>query len=441
MLIFTSFFLAWAALDPFSQHLVREYKSIVPRALLATAIYQLCIYYHDLYGNVLMQFGRAWLIKILQAVGFASLILFVIFSFYPSLRPEHRVFWIGLMILPLLLVTWRHCYSKCYNLLFRKKVLIVGTDGLAKSVGSELVYKPGLGYDVVGFLDQDPTKIGIRVVNPGVIGTYNDLTKVVDTYGINQVIIATSDLQPLPLESLMSSKFQGVGIEDSVSFYERVSGKIAVDQLKPDWLIFGQGFQISRFTLALKRLMDLVLAFLGILIASPAFLVLSILIKLTSPGPVFYRQERVGRRGRVFTLLKFRSMKVDAEKMTGPVWAQENDPRVTPIGYFMRKFRLDELPQMINVVKGEMAFVGPRPERPEFVEELRKQVPYYNLRLIVDPGITGWAQVRYHYGGTFEGVFEKLQYDLYYIKNMSLVLDFIILLDTVKVVLFRKGSR
>jgi sugar transferase (PEP-CTERM system associated) len=441
MLIFASFYLTWAALYSMGQHLVGEYGLIFPKALLATAVCQLCLYYQDLYGNVPVRLGKGWVIKILQAVGLASIILAAFFSFYPSSRPEHKVFWISLSILPVLLMIWRHFYSRCYNCLFRKKVLIIGTDGLAKSVGSELVYRPGLGYDVVGFLDQDPAKIGMRVVNPGVIGSYKDLPEVVNKYGIDQVVIATDDLQPLPLESLMSSKLQGVGVEDSMSFYERVSGKIAVEQLKPDWLIFGQGFQISRITLALKRLIDLALAVVGLLIASPVFLFLSVAIKLTSPGPVFYKQERVGRGGRVFTLLKFRSMKVDAEKMTGPVWAQENDPRVTALGHIMRKFRLDELPQMINVLKGEMAFVGPRPERPEFVEELRKQIPYYNLRLILEPGITGWAQVRYHYGGTFEGMLEKLQYDLYYIKNISLSLDFIILLDTVKVVLFRKGSR
>jgi exopolysaccharide biosynthesis polyprenyl glycosylphosphotransferase len=187
--------------------------------------------------------------------------------------------------------------------------------------------------------------------------------------------------------------------------------------------------------------MDLVLVIAGLLLASPLFLLLPALIKLTSPGPVFYRQERVGESGSIFTLIKFRSMLVDAEKISGPVWAQSEDPRMTPIGRLMRRLRLDEIPQMINVLKGEMSFVGPRPERPAFVEELRKKIPYYDVRFSVKPGITGWAQVRYHYGGTFEGALEKLQYEIYYIKNMSLVLDIYIILETIKVVLFQKGAR
>jgi sugar transferase (PEP-CTERM system associated) len=340
------------------------------------------------------------------------------------------------------LITWRFVYSHYLCRFFRTKILIIGTATLGRGLGQELVYKPELGYQVVGFMDEDPAKIGMKVVNPGVVGTYDQLSEVLAHYGVNHVVVALDDRRGrLPTEALLASKLKGVRIEDGVSFYERVSGKIVVEQLKPSWLIFGQGFRKNQFIRLSKRLMDLVFSTVGLLLSSPVFLFLPALIKLTSPGPIFYRQERVGEGGRNFTLIKFRSMHVDAEKTSGPIWAQSEDPRMTSIGWIMRRLRLDELPQMVNVLKGEMSFVGPRPERPAFVEELRKKIPYYDVRLSVKPGITGWAQVRYHYGGTIEGALEKLQYELYYIKNMSLILDIFIILETIKVVLFQKGAR
>jgi sugar transferase (PEP-CTERM system associated) len=442
ILAFSGIFLAVAARFAFDVEYVLTDKFLILKILLVTAICQFCLYYNDLYGDDLIQFRREMAVKILQALGGASLIVFAIYYFYPSLQLGRGIFLITLAVLPLILMIWRLCYSQYLSRYFRTKVLIIGTDTLGKSLGQELVRRPELGYDVVGFIDRDPAKIGMKVVNPRVIGNYKNLTDVMTTEKIHHVIVALDDRRGcLPLKTLLASKLRGVRIEDGVSFYERVSGKIVVEQLRPSWLIFGQGFRINRLTRGLKRLMDLVCTILGLLLASPLFLILPLLIKLTSVGPVFYRQERVGEGGCVFTLLKFRSMGVDSEGSSGPVWAQAEDPRVTPIGRIMRKFRLDELPQMLNVLKGEMSFVGPRPERPAFVGELREQIPYYDLRFSVKPGITGWAQIRYHYGGTLEGTREKLQYELYYIKHMSVLLDLFILLETVKVVIFQKGAR
>ena len=442
MLGFTSIFFATVVRFSFDLGSLIDYELLLPKILLVTAICQFCLYYNDLYGEYLIQFRREMVIKILQALGGASLIVFAIYYIYPPIQLGRGIFLITLIVLPLLLVMGRLCYGRYISKFFRSKVLIIGTDALAKSLGRELVRKPELGYEVVGFIDRDPTKIGMRVVNPRVIGNFDNLTAVMTTHGINHVIVALDDRRgQFPLETLLASKLQGVRIEDGVSFYERINGKIVVEQLRPSWLIFGQGFRQGQLTRRLKRAMDVSLAALGLLISSPLFMVLAVLIKLTSPGPVFYRQERVGAGGGIFTLIKFRSMLMDAEGTSGPVWAQDEDPRVTPIGRIMRKFRLDELPQMVNVLKGEMGFVGPRPDRPLFGEKLKAQIPYYDLRFAVKPGITGWAQIRYHYGGTIEGALEKLQYELYYIKHMSLWLDLFILLDTVKVVLFQKGAR
>jgi len=442
MLIFTCLFLAISVRLAFDLKSVLNYQLLVPKILLVTAICQLCLYYNDLYGDGLIQFCRETVVKILQALGVASLVVFAIYYLYPSLQLGRTTFVITLVLLPSLLVMLRFCYGQCLSRVFRTRVLIIGSDALGKSLGQQLVSRPELGYEVVGFIDKDPAKIGMRVVNPGVVGDYDHITDVISTRDIKHVIVALDDRRGrLPLEALLVGKLKGIKIEDGVGFYERLNGKIAVEQLRPSWLIFGEGFRKNWLSGRLKRFVDLSCAILGLLLSSPLLLLLSVLIRLTSPGPVFYRQERIGEGGRVFTLVKFRSMQVDAEKTTGPVWAQDQDPRVTRIGRIMRKLRLDELPQMVNVLKGEMSFVGPRPERPSFVEELKKQIPYYDLRFSVKPGITGWAQIRYHYGGTLEGALEKLQYELYYIKHMSLSLDLLILLETVKVVLFQKGAR
>lgn len=441
-LVFVSLFLAVAARFSFDLNNVLEYEFLIPKILVVAAICLLCLYYSDLYEDDQIQFRREIVLKILQALGVASLIVFAIYYLYPSLQLGRGIFLITLAVLPFVLVIWRLLYSYYRCRFFRTKVLIIGTDTMGKSLAQELIQRPELGYEVVGFIDEDPGKIGMKVVNPGVIGSYDCLQEVMTNYRVKHVIVALDDRRGrLPVETLLTSKLRGVRIEDGVSFYERVSGKIVVEQLRPSWVIFGKGFRKNRFIRLSKRLMDLGCATLGLLLTGPVFLLLSILIKLTSPGPVFYKQERAGEGDRIFTLIKFRSMDVEAEQMTGPVWAQDPDPRVTPIGSVMRRFRLDEIPQMINVLKGEMSFVGPRPERPAFVKTLRERIPYYDLRFSVKPGITGWAQVRYHYGGTIGGTLEKLQYEIYYIKNMSLILDLFILLETIKVVIFQKGGR
>jgi sugar transferase (PEP-CTERM system associated) len=278
-------------------------------------------------------------------------------------------------------------------------------------------------------------------VNPRVVGIYRDLPKLVVDNKINRIIVGLQDRRgKLPIKDLLDFKTRGVAIEDATAFYERVAGKIPIENLKPSWMVFNSGFQVSKGMMLKKRLISVVLSSVLLALFAPVMVLLAILIKLDSKGSVFYKQERVGQDGKSFMLVKFRSMHENAERESGPVWSKENDDRVTRIGRFMRRTRLDELPQFFNVFHGDMSMVGPRPERPHFVQQLADEIPYYPLRHIVKPGITGWAQINYGYASSKEHTVEKMQYDLFYIKNMSFVLDILIILETIKTVLTEKGS-
>jgi sugar transferase (PEP-CTERM system associated) len=257
------------------------------------------------------------------------------------------------------------------------------------------------------------------------------------------VVVSLSDARGhLPMDRLLEIRLnEGVTFDHLASVYEEYTGKIAVENLRPSWLIFADGFRKTRARLAVKRAFDLVLAAAGLLIGLPLIALVGVAVKLTSRGPVLYHQERVGLNGSTFMVHKFRTMRPDAEAATGPVWSTEQDARVTSIGRFLRRMRLDELPQLWNVLRGDMSVVGPRPERPVFVQELIAKIPFYGQRHVVKPGLTGWAQIRYTYGASVEDAIEKLQYDLYYIKNLSFALDLVIVLETIKTVMLRRGAR
>jgi sugar transferase (PEP-CTERM system associated) len=279
-------------------------------------------------------------------------------------------------------------------------------------------------------------------MNAKVIGSYDQLLEIVQRESIDQIVIAMPDRRgKLPVDALLTCKMQGVRVEEGTTFYEKVSGKIMLENLRPSWMIFSSGFSVSPLSRLLKRLGDLLLAGTGLILTMPLLPVIATLIKIESHGPVFFTQERVGQNGQLFVLIKFRSMYDDAEEITGPVYADANDCRITGVGKWLRRTRLDELPQLFNVLRGEMSFVGPRPERPFFVQQFDKEIPYYTQRLSVKPGITGWAQVNYPYGATPEDAVEKLRLDLYYIKNMSLLLDLFIVLKTAKIALLGQGAR
>jgi sugar transferase (PEP-CTERM system associated) len=259
---------------------------------------------------------------------------------------------------------------------------------------------------------------------------------------IHSIVISIKDRRgTLPIHEILECKMNGIEVMEWPTFYEKNMNKIDIMNVNPSHLVLGDGFQRNRVTVVVKGIMDRVLAFLGLLAFAPAGAMIALAIRLNSPGPVFYSQERVGLNGKIFRILKFRSMVADAEKNRAPQWASEQDPRITSVGRILRKTRLDEAPQLINILKGEMSFIGPRPERPFFVNELEKCIPFYGLRHVTKPGLSGWAQIRYRYGATVEDAVKKLEYDLYYIKNLSLFLDLMIFMETIQVILFGKGSR
>lgn len=323
----------------------------------------------------------------------------------------------------------------------RSRIVLLGTGRLARDLVREILRRPELGMDVSGFLGDDPALVGVSIVNPKVIGLYGELQRVVSSRKVDRVVVELQDRRgQLPIDALLKLKTQNIRIEEAASLYERVTGKIAVENLKPSWMIFNPGFELSRRHVMATRILSVLLSLSALLILAPVMLVVMVWIKIDSPGPVFFRQERVGRNGQPFILWKFRSMCVHAERETGPVWSQKNDPRVTRLGRFLRRSRLDEVPQLYNVLRGDMSLIGPRPERPGFVNELSATTPYYKIRHAVMPGLTGWAQINYAYANSIEDSVEKLQYDLFYVKHRSIALDLIIAFETIKTILVRPGS-
>jgi sugar transferase (PEP-CTERM system associated) len=419
------------------------YGLVFLKAFVIAAICQLSFYYNDLYVIRLFHQRREWTIKFVQSLAAAAILLSAVYYLFPSLIIGRGIFLITLILLPLAVIGWRMSYDRLSRIgPLRDRVVILGSGSLARKIGEEVLHNHRDTYNIVGFVDEDPKRLGESVVNPKIIGDYTALSAIVSQQSIDRVIVALPDRRgKLPVNMLLECKFQGTWVEDGVNFYERLVGKIIVDNLKPSWFIFSSGFRQFRLARITKRVLDLLLATSALLISLPLFPIVAVLIRMDSPGPVFFRQDRVGEGERVFTLMKFRSMRMDAEATTGPVWAQDRDDRTTAVGRFLRKSRLDELPQLINVLKGDMSFVGPRPERPFFVAVLLKEIPYYSVRHTVKPGITGWAQIKYSYGASMEDALEKLQYDLFYIKNLSIWLDLTIIFETIKVVLLGRGAR
>lgn len=323
----------------------------------------------------------------------------------------------------------------------RTDVLIMGTGELSRALATEILRRPHLGLGIAGFLDDNPSLQGVSIVNPKVIGFSRDVARIVLERKIQKVVVELKDRRGrLPFDELLQLKTHGLNIEEATSFYERLTGKIAIEHLKPSWMIFNDGFEVSAGLVLQKQVTSFLVSALLLLCFLPLLPLIAILIKIDSKGPVFHLQERVGKDGKTFMLWKFRSMYEDAELHTGPVWSASKDARVTRVGKFLRRTRIDELPQLYNIVKGDMSLVGPRPERPHFVKQLSEIIPFYNLRHSVKPGVTGWAQISYHYANTVEDAIEKLQYDLFYIKNLSWLLDLVIIFNTAKTMLVSEGS-
>lgn len=324
----------------------------------------------------------------------------------------------------------------------KQRVLFLGASPLAERLIEAVRQVRGYGCEVLGYVDDRPPD-RIHLTNGiQVLGSTKDLQRVAAETRANTIVVTLLQRRgKFPVAEVLDCKLAGIRVQDWPDFYEQITGKIAVEELRPSWLVFSEGFNRTQITRSVKRAWDIVFSLVFLLAGAPLYALIAILIKLDSPGPILFGQERVGERGRVFRMLKFRTMAADAEKQTGPVWTRDNDPRITRVGQSLRRTRLDEFPQIINVLKGDMSFVGPRPERPHFVAQLQERIPFYSQRHTVKPGITGWAQVKYRYGASMEDALEKLQYDFYYIKNLSIFLDLIILMHSVQVILFGKGAR
>ncbi len=410
---------------------------------LATAVCELCFYYNDLYDLTVVHSKAELLVRVMRAAGTAALVLAGATVLMPAINIGHGVFLTSVGLLLIVVPAWRIAFDGLtQDSHLEERVLVVGTGPMARMVVRQIQSQHDFAYRIVGYLveDEDADGDADRLDLP-LLGSAVDVARLAGLHQINRVIVAISDRRGrLPIQELLRAKLTGVRIEDAATTYERITGKILTDGLTPSWFIFSDGFRASRSTRVFKRAVDLVLAAIGLVLAAPLMLLTALAVRLDSPGPIFYRQERVGENDRLFTLCKFRSMRSDAEKGT-PQWAQSNDSRVTRVGRFIRLTRLDELPQLLNVLRGDMSFVGPRPERPYFVQQLTAQIPFYAERHAVKPGVTGWAQVRYRYGSSVEDAMEKLRYDLYYIKHLSIAFDLTIVIDTVKVIVCAKGAQ
>jgi sugar transferase (PEP-CTERM system associated) len=425
---------------PFSS---AERQMTFVKAILIALVFQISLHLCDIYSFVSTQRTlKEYIVAFCQAFFISTCVLCVTFFMIPHFTVGRGVFGLSLIVCAGFLVLWHsllHLYVGARAP--HTNLLVLGTGNLAREAVREILRHPELGIRILGFVDDKPELVGVSIVNPKVIGLYQDLPQLVAKHKIDRIVVGVQDRRgKLPIKELLDFKTRGVAIEEATTFYERIAGKIPIENLKPSWLVFSSGFGVSKRMLLEKRILSVIISSTLLLLLWPVILLAMILVKLSSKGPIFYRQERVGQDGRTFMLIKFRSMHQNAETETGPVWCASRDPRVTNFGRLMRRTRLDELPQLWNVLRGDMNFVGPRPERPHFVQQLAEAIPYYPLRHVVKPGITGWAQINYGYANSMEHTVEKLQYDLFYIKNISRILDALIVLETIKTVLVRKGS-
>jgi sugar transferase (PEP-CTERM system associated) len=409
--------------------------------LIAILMYPLVFYVFDFYSFAERTSRLSFILRFALAI---LIINFIDTSFFYlfGLRPYSTgILAISAFFAFMVLLLWRFAFIQFTGAPTPLRVVILGAGRTGESLRDYLQSRND--YEVVGFIDDDDKKKGSRLGKTDVLGDTSDLATLVKRLGIDQVIVAIKGrIRPEVFRQLVDVKFDGVEVCEIPTFYERVAEKIPVLHTTNMWLGFADisGVKRNVYNTKLKKIFDKLLSVVGLILALPIMALTFLMIRVESRGPALFRQERVGWDEKTFELIKFRSMRLDAET-NGAVWATENDPRVTRVGKVIRLLRLDELPQLWNVLKGEMSFVGPRPERMAFVRGLKEEIPYYTLRHAIKPGITGWAQVSYPYGSSKEDALEKLQYDLYYIKHMSILLDIYIMIRTVHVMLFQKGAR
>jgi sugar transferase (PEP-CTERM system associated) len=406
------------------------------KILAVTVIVLVLSHWLDLYDSASLDVKWEQIFRMLLVLGLVALSLSAVGFVFPRFLPGNGSALAGLIILAFTLFIWRVAYNWLVQQPYlRERVYVLGSGERAQRLLNGLRSRTHLGIEVVGWTGNIQGEVNRDTVAEHLAGVAREK-------GVHRVIVAMPDRRKtLPVEELLDLRLTGVRVEEATSWLEKITGKIEVEELYPSWLIFAEGFRFSSIFRLARRMVNFSVALIGLILSLPLFPLVMLAVKLSSPGPVLYRQQRVGRRGKIFHCYKFRTMRQDAEADTGATWATDDDPRITKVGKLLRSARLDEIPQLWCVLKGDMHFVGPRPERPEFVEWLSKEIPYYGVRHMVRPGITGWAQVQYKYGNTLEDAREKLQYDLFYIKNASLGLDLLIMFQTIKIVLLGRGAQ
>jgi sugar transferase (PEP-CTERM system associated) len=428
--------------------LTNQYGSL--KILFVSVAFLICMYYFDLYDSAIVSNRREALVRLIQVMGVAYIALGVLYYLYPPLKLGRGMFHIGFLLVGLLLLLWRRLFSAINSTTrLAERVVILGDGSLAESLVREIETRPELGIRIAGRAtmsangnhpgDHERVEFPISLLQTS-LG--EDLLVSRPIRGIDRIVVAMEERRgKLPVDLLLSLKNRGVQVQDGNDVYESITGKVPIESMRLSWLLFSPGSHLSRLFLIYKRFASVVISIIGLLLSLPLLPFVILAIKLSSPGRILYWQNRVGRDNVVFRCYKFRTMRSDAEVDTGPTWAEDDDPRITPVGRFLRKTHMDEIPQLLNVLRGDMSLVGPRPERPEFVAALSQKIPYYHLRHSIRPGITGWSQILYKYGSSVEDAKEKLRYDLYYIKNKSVGLDLLIFLNTIKIVLLGRGAR
>ena len=435
-IVWTSFLLGAVYELREDSYLVLNYEGGYFKILVVTALVLLCSHWFDLYDTSRLNTKGELYFRLLLVPGVLAFVLAAVSYVRPNYLLGNGSSAVGLLILTFALFGWRLGYGWLVQLpILVERIYVLGTGERAQRLVQGLRQNPELGVEVASWTG----KLEGAVTRESVAA---HLMEVVRKQGVHRVIVAMPDRRgTIPMTELLDLRMHGVKIEEAASWLEKMSGKIEVENLYPSWLVFAEGFRRGSTFLVIRRMISITISLIGLILTLPLIPLIMLVIKLDSKGPVFYSQKRVGKGGHVFNVVKFRTMRQDAEALNGPQWAGNNDPRITAVGRFLRSSRLDEIPQLWCVLKGDMAFVGPRPERPEFVEWLSKEIPYYGVRNMVRPGLTGWAQVKYKYGSTVADAREKLQYDLFYIKNASIGLDLLIMFQTVKTVILRRGAQ
>jgi sugar transferase (PEP-CTERM system associated) len=400
------------------------------------------LYLQDLYSDIYVKSSILLLQQLCLAAGSALLIQGLASYVNRSLRMPLRVMLLGSVIMLAAVFLWRLFFGTiAVRMVGRDRLLLVGSSPLLVDIARHAEHHPEQGIRVIGYLSDSP-EAGRQWSACKVLGSMDSLAEVVDATNPSRIVVGMFERRNrVPVGTLLDLRFTGHIIEEAATCYERMCGRVSITDLRPSQLIYSGELGPRRRTMRYQAIWNTLIAAVGFLVAVPLMALTALAVRLSSSGPILYRQTRVGLDGQPFTLYKFRSMRADAEIGTGAVWAAKDDPRVTGVGRVIRKIRFDELPQLFNVLRGEMSIVGPRPERPEFVKMLSEQVPYYRQRHCVRPGITGWAQINYKYGDTLEDTITKLEYDLYYIKNMSFSMDTYIIFHTLKAMLLTRGAQ